>query len=166
MRLSVPQIRKVVEKFYAIEEQEMRGPRRTRKLARVRQIAMYLAGELTPASLPRIGLYYHRDHTTVRYACGVIARRMAKDAMLLEEISFMCAVLNGTPQSELDPPRRGQALANSAVMCTAPAKLTPYCGYVPGGLADSKSVSAAQFDVVGRADPEIPDFLRRSKRAY
>lgn len=132
MRLSAPQFRKVVEKVYAKDEEDMRGPKRTHRRTRAQQI----------------GYYYHRDYTTALYVCGAIARRMAEEAMLLEEISTMRAVLNGAPPGERNLPRDGSTLTNSAVMCTAPAKLTPYRSNAPGGV-----------------DPEVPDFLRRSKCA-
>jgi hypothetical protein len=75
---------------------------------------------------------------------GQIAHRIAQDAMPLEDISTMRAVLNGAPKTLLGPPGGG-TLANSAATSTAPAKLTSYCGYVPGELTDSKSVHRRIF---------------------
>ena len=121
MRLSVPAIRKVVEKFYGISEKDTRGPQRTRKLVRPRQIAMYLARELTPASLPRIGIHYGRDHTTVLYGCRVVAKRLAKDPELNDDISHFRAVLTGAPLVIVSHPKYGESSITSVVIHTAPA---------------------------------------------
>ena len=60
--------------------EQMRGLDRQRAVARPRQIAMFLARELTGQSLPRIGQHFCRDHTTVLYAARRIARLIAADA--------------------------------------------------------------------------------------
>jgi chromosomal replication initiator protein len=52
------------------------GRRRTQHVAFVRQMAMYLARELTDLSFPEIGDAFGRDHSTVIHACNLIARRM------------------------------------------------------------------------------------------
>ncbi len=103
------------------------------------QIAMQLARELTSATRPQIRLCNQRDHATVLDACGTIVRRMAENAMLCEEISFMRAALNSVPESSLEPPPISAGLINSGGLSTAPASLTPYCDHVPVELTDPKS---------------------------
>ena len=188
MRLSVPAIRKVVEKFYGISEKDMRGPRRTRKLARPRQIAMYLARELTPASLPRIGTHYGRDHTTVLHACRVVAKRLAQDPALNDDISHFRAVLTGAPLVIVKHPKYGESSITSVVIYAEPADSAkdgstqaapqpqPYdianaeenhqSQRIGNAFSSAgRRLSAAKLQVKSGADPEIPDFLRRSKRA-
>jgi hypothetical protein len=69
----VTRIQQVVANYYSIPMCEMVSARRPRAVARPRQIAMYLARELTPMSLPEIGRRFGgRDHTTVMHAIRVI----------------------------------------------------------------------------------------------
>ena len=69
----------VVERF-GIRQIDMVSPRRLRAVARPRQIAMYLARELTPRSLPEIGqMFGGRDHTTVMHACRKVEMLTAVD---------------------------------------------------------------------------------------
>ena len=64
----------------------MLGPKRTRSLARPRQVAMALAKELTEHSLPEIGAAFDgRDHTTVLHACRQIRQLMEGDGKLHED---------------------------------------------------------------------------------
>lgn len=58
----------------------LRGRSRRQLPARARMLAMYLARELTPLSLPQIGLYFDRDHTTVLHACRAIEAATGKEA--------------------------------------------------------------------------------------
>ena len=64
-----------------------------RAASRPRQIAMYLARELTAASYPRLGQHFERDHTSVLYAWRMTVKRMAKDAALAAEIEGCKAIL-------------------------------------------------------------------------
>jgi len=50
---------------FGLTPEILRGPKKHRGIARPRQIVMYLAREMTPLSYPRIGAWFHRDHTTV-----------------------------------------------------------------------------------------------------
>jgi len=73
-QVSIENIQKTVADFYKIKVAEMYSKKRTRNLARPRQIAMALAKELTPLSLPEIGdSFGGRDHTTVLHACRKVA---------------------------------------------------------------------------------------------
>jgi len=71
--VSVDNIQRTVAEYYKIKMADMISKRRTRSVARPRQIAMSLSKELTNHSLPEIGsLYGGRDHTTVMHACRTI----------------------------------------------------------------------------------------------
>ena len=73
-QVSIENIQKTVADFYKIKVADMYSKKRTRNLARPRQIAMALAKELTPLSLPEIGdAFGGRDHTTVLHACRKVA---------------------------------------------------------------------------------------------
>tara|TARA_B100001996_G_scaffold311570_1_gene253524 strand:+ start:339 stop:1106 length:768 start_codon:yes stop_codon:yes gene_type:complete len=71
--VSIDKIQTVTSNFFSISLTDMLSPRRSRPLARPRQIAMYLAKRLTPRSLPEIGRKFaNRDHTTVIHAVKTI----------------------------------------------------------------------------------------------
>jgi chromosomal replication initiator protein len=72
---------------FGLSRDQMQSPNRARIVSRPRQIAMFLAREMTGLSLPRIGRYFARDHTTILYAARKIARLMAQDASLAAEIA-------------------------------------------------------------------------------
>lgn len=79
-RILIARIQQVVADFFRIPEAEMKSARRARYVARPRQIAMYLARELTPKSLPDIGRYFgDRDHTTVIHAIKQVERLRKED---------------------------------------------------------------------------------------
>ena len=65
----------------------MRSLNRARAVARPRQIAMYLAREMTGHSLPRIGSHFCRDHTTVLHAVRQISRLMATDPRVASDVA-------------------------------------------------------------------------------
>ncbi|HXS05277.1 MAG TPA: helix-turn-helix domain-containing protein [Rhizomicrobium sp.] len=65
---------------------QMRGLNRARIVARPRQIAMFLAREMTGLSLPRIGAHFCRDHTTVLCAIHRIRGLMEKDPRIAREV--------------------------------------------------------------------------------
>ena len=79
--MTIPLIQKTVAEYFGIRIEEMRAKRRTKGVAFPRQVAMYLARELTDASLPRIGEEFGgRDHTTVMHACERVKEALAQDA--------------------------------------------------------------------------------------
>jgi len=78
--VTIPILQKVVAEHFGIRVEEMRAKRRTKGVAFPRQVAMYLARELTDASLPRIGEEFGgRDHTTVMHACDRVRAALAQD---------------------------------------------------------------------------------------
>ncbi|WP_255538421.1 chromosomal replication initiator protein DnaA [Polynucleobacter sp. P1-05-14] len=86
-QISVENIQKSVADFYSIKVADMYSKRRPANIARPRQIAMFMAKELTQKSLPEIGeLFGGRDHTTVLHAVRKIADERAHDGQLNHEI--------------------------------------------------------------------------------
>ena len=79
-RITIDEIQKRVAEHFQIRHAEMVSARRARVVARPRQIAMYLAKQLTPRSLPEIGRRFGgRDHTTVIHAVKQIEKLRAAD---------------------------------------------------------------------------------------
>ena len=84
--IGIGNIQKVVADYYGLQIKEMLGAKRTRSLARPRQMAMALAKDLTEHSLPEIGdAFGGRDHTTVLHACRTIRTLMETDGKLKED---------------------------------------------------------------------------------
>jgi chromosomal replication initiator protein len=78
--VTIASLQKTVAEHFDIRVEEMRAKRRTKGVAFPRQVAMYLARELTDASLPRIGEEFGgRDHTTVMHACDRVKEAIAQD---------------------------------------------------------------------------------------
>jgi chromosomal replication initiator protein len=72
---------RTVAEFYRLSPDELLARGRSRAVALPRQIAMYLAREMTDASLPKIGeAFGGRDHTTVLHAYGKIKEQVERDA--------------------------------------------------------------------------------------
>ena len=88
--ITVDKIQNTVSNFFNISLNEMLSQRRSRPLARPRQIAMYLAKQLTTRSLPEIGRRFaNRDHTTVIHAVKTIKRLSEKDDEMKRNISHI-----------------------------------------------------------------------------
>jgi len=84
--IGIPNIQKTVGDYYGLQMKDLLSKRRTRSLARPRQVAMALAKELTEHSLPEIGdAFAGRDHTTVLHACRQIRSLMETDGKLRED---------------------------------------------------------------------------------
>ncbi len=82
-RVTIDEIQKRVAEHFNIKMAEMTSARRARIVARPRQVAMYLAKQLTPRSLPEIGRKFGgRDHTTVMHAVKKIEELIASDRAL------------------------------------------------------------------------------------
>jgi chromosomal replication initiator protein len=80
-QVSVDNIQRVVADYYKLKLSELLSRRRTRSIARPRQLAMALAKELTSHSFPEIGEYFGgRDHTTVLHACKKIKELKSSDS--------------------------------------------------------------------------------------
>ena len=95
-QISVENIQKTVADFYNIKVADMYSKKRPANIARPRQIAMYLAKELTQKSLPEIGeLFGGRDHTTVLHAVRKISAERGTDAQLNHELHVLEQTLKG-----------------------------------------------------------------------
>jgi chromosomal replication initiator protein len=89
-------IQKYVADYYKIKVAEMYSQKRTRAIARPRQVAMWLARELTPHSLPEIGdAFGGRDHTTVLHACRTIGDLRGKDGQLNNDLHVLLQSIKG-----------------------------------------------------------------------
>ena len=85
--ITVDKIQNIVSNYYNISLSEMLSQRRSRPLARPRQIAMYLAKKMTTRSLPEIGRRFaNRDHTTVIHAVKTITRLSEQDDEMKKNI--------------------------------------------------------------------------------
>ncbi len=92
-QISVENIQKTVADYYKIKVADMYSKKRPASIARPRQIAMYLAKELTQKSLPEIGeLFGGRDHTTVLHA----VRKISGERQQLTELNQQLHVLEQT----------------------------------------------------------------------
>lgn len=86
-RLLVAHIQATVAAYYRIPVRHMTSDRKDWEYSHPRQVAMYLAAELTPKSFPDIGRRFGgRDHTTVIHACKAVQRRMCADAELEQDV--------------------------------------------------------------------------------
>ena len=93
-KTSIEDIQRRTAEFYKLDLRDFHSPQRSRRVARPRQVAMYLARELTERSLPEIGRRFGgRDHTTVLHACRRIAALCEEDPVLKQEVDFLKDVL-------------------------------------------------------------------------
>jgi len=94
--VTVENIQKTVADYYKVRIADLLSKRRSRSVARPRQVAMALAKELTTHSLPEIGdAFGGRDHTTVMHACKRIRELRASEPRIAEEFSALLRTLAG-----------------------------------------------------------------------
>ena len=84
--IDVPMIRELACEHYSVSLQELDSKRRMRRVARPRQVAMFLAKRWTSLSLPEIGRWFDRDHTTVLYGCRQIEKLVEQDPELAGDL--------------------------------------------------------------------------------
>ena len=95
-QVSVEGIQKTVAEYFKIKIADMHSKKRTRNVARPRQVAMALAKDLTQMSLPEIGeAFGNRDHTTVLHACRTITSLRQSDSGLNRDYVVLEQVLKG-----------------------------------------------------------------------
>jgi chromosomal replication initiator protein len=95
-QVTIENIQKTVADFYRIKLVDLLSKKRTRAIARPRQIGMSLARELTQLSLPEIGnTFGGRDHTTVLHACKTIDALRNSDAIIEAEFNLLHQTLRG-----------------------------------------------------------------------
>src|SRR5258708_2661764 len=95
-QITVDNIQKTVADYYKIKISDMHSKKRSRNVARPRQLAMALAKDLTQMSLPDIGdAFGNRDHTTVLHACRTIAALREKNHDINRDYHVLEQVLKG-----------------------------------------------------------------------
>ncbi len=93
-RITIELIQKEVADRFNIKVSDMHSARRSRSIARPRQIAMYLSKELTPKSLPEIGRNFGgKDHTTVIHAVKKVKELLASDTEFAEDVELLKRML-------------------------------------------------------------------------
>jgi len=93
-KVSIQEIQKRVCEHFNIRVAEMSSARRARNIARPRQVAMYLAKQLTSKSLPDIGRHFgDRDHTTVMHAVSRVTELIGTDAAFAEDVDLLRRML-------------------------------------------------------------------------
>ncbi len=89
-KITVEEIQRRVSEYYNIRLSDMIGPKRLRSYARPRQVAMYLAKQLTSRSLPEIGRRFGgRDHTTVMHGVRRIKELKQTDGQIAEDVEML-----------------------------------------------------------------------------
>jgi chromosomal replication initiator protein len=94
-KASIEDIQRKTAEFYKLDIRDLQSQERARRIARPRQVAMYLSRQLTMRSLPEIGRRFGgKDHTTVLHACRRIVELCGKDPTLKQEVDFLTQVLS------------------------------------------------------------------------
>ena len=95
-KVTVDLIQKTVAEHYALKQADLISERRARAVARPRQVAMWLAKQITTRSLPDIGRRFGgRDHTTVLHAVRRIEQLKAEDPVLAQDVEVLLRKLRG-----------------------------------------------------------------------
>ncbi len=95
-KVTVEEIQRRVSEHYNIRLSDLIGPKRVRTIARPRQVAMYLAKQLTSRSLPEIGRRFGgRDHTTVMHGVRRIEELKGHDSQIAEDLEMLRRSLEG-----------------------------------------------------------------------
>ena len=91
---SLPNIQKVVSEHFGLNIKELLGKKRTRAIARPRQIAMHIARKLTSLSYPDIGAAFGgRDHSTVMHAVDTIEKMIEQDHQIEQDYQQIMRLL-------------------------------------------------------------------------
>ncbi|MBQ0808151.1 MAG: chromosomal replication initiator protein DnaA, partial [Porticoccus sp.] len=92
--VTIDNIQRVVSEYYKVKMSEFLSKRRSRSIARPRQVAMALAKELTNHSLPEIGeAFGGRDHTTVLHACRKVKELQETSRDINEDVKQLLRTL-------------------------------------------------------------------------
>ncbi|MBD3380200.1 MAG: chromosomal replication initiator protein DnaA [Candidatus Omnitrophica bacterium] len=92
-KIHIKDIQNTVSDFFGVPETDLKSKKRTRAIAYPRQIAMYLAREFTDHSLPDIGNFFGRDHTTVLHACDKIAKEVEENEKTRDTIKRLRSMI-------------------------------------------------------------------------
>ena len=94
--ITIALIQAKVSKYYQVTVAELKGKKRIKSIVMPRQIAMYLARQLTEESFPKIGEEFGgKDHTTVIHACEKIEESLTTDQKLQTEIAILKSEIKG-----------------------------------------------------------------------
>jgi hypothetical protein len=102
MRVSIRHIQDRVAADFGVSGDQVRARSKVQEWAHPRQVAMFMARELTPLSLPSIGRVFNRDHSTVLHGIAAVRRRMATDRALALKIEARMLLLQCEPQKVVD----------------------------------------------------------------
>ena len=95
-RITIEDIQRKVAEHYCLKQSELNSERRSREIARPRQVAMYLAKHLTNRSMPEIGRKFGgRDHTTVIHAINRVKILQREDEALTRDVEILRCLLEG-----------------------------------------------------------------------
>ena len=94
-KTSIEDIQRKTAEYYKLDVRDFHSPQRARRVARPRQVAMYLSRKLTTRSLPEIGRRFGgRDHTTVLHACRRVEALCMEDNAFKTEVDFLQTLLS------------------------------------------------------------------------
>jgi chromosomal replication initiator protein len=94
-KTSIEDIQRKTAEYYKLDVRDFHSPQRARRVARPRQVAMYLSRKLTTRSLPEIGRRFGgRDHTTVLHACRRVEALCEEDNTFRTEVDFLKTLLS------------------------------------------------------------------------
>jgi chromosomal replication initiator protein len=102
---STEEVLSVVSRYCGVRPEELRSPSRKRRVARPRQVAMYLCRHCTDASLQEIGRLFARDPSSVRYGIEAVERRVLEQPQLRYELELLAARLNPCRRAGSDADR-------------------------------------------------------------
>lgn len=113
--ISIPEVQAAVAQMFNLSRAQLLSRSRRQKIAHARQIAMYLSRQLAgrpgqhgdadsavrgpSASFPRIGIAFHRDHSSVIHACNRVARRRTIDADFANLLDRLSRYVRGARES-------------------------------------------------------------------
>jgi hypothetical protein len=90
--ISIDRVQRAIAREYGVTRMDLISPRRTKDIVLPRQIAMYLARQMTPRSLPEIARRFgNRDHTTAIHAVRKIAAMVEADPAVADRVSYLKA---------------------------------------------------------------------------
>ncbi|MFN3387482.1 MAG: helix-turn-helix domain-containing protein [Allosphingosinicella sp.] len=102
-RRTVAEVVLLVSSEFGVSRAELVSEHRGREIAHPRQVVMYLASQVTPASLPQIGRRLNRDHTTVMHGIRAVRKRMAEDPELAARVGRLRRALEPPEPLECEP---------------------------------------------------------------
>jgi chromosomal replication initiator protein len=123
---SIGAIQEAVCSVLGVSRQDLLSPRRTSRVSRARQLAMYLSRDLTSLSLAQIAREFNRDHTTVLHAIRTVSSRLQHEpetSALLHQARELLTTPTALPEG--DPPFSHQAIAPPQDSSTSPSRSLP-----------------------------------------